>query len=49
MRSILDKLVPLGDDVQLFPGHGPTSDIGHETLYNPFIVEVLNHEVNYKG
>ena len=49
MRSILDRLVPLGDDVQLFPGHGPTSDIGHETLYNPFIVEVLNHEVNYKG
>lgn len=49
MRSILDRLVPLGDDVQLFPGHGPTSDIGHETLCNPFIVEVLNHEVNYKG
>lgn len=49
MRSILDKLVPLGDDVQIFPGHGPASDIGHETLYNPFIVEVLNNEVNYKG
>ncbi len=49
MRSILDKLVPLGDDVQVFPGHGPASDIGHETLYNPFIVEVLNNEVNYKG
>lgn len=49
MRSILDRLVPLGDDVQVFPGHGPKSDIGHETLYNPFIVEVLDDEVNYRG
>lgn len=49
MRSILDRLVPLGDDVQVFPGHGPKTDIGHETLYNPFIVEVLNDEVNYRG
>ncbi len=48
MRSILDSLLPLGDDVKFFPGHGPSSTIGHETLYNPFVVEVLNSEVNYK-
>ena len=48
MRSILDELVPLGDEVHVYPGHGPESTIGHETLYNPFIVEVLNEEVNYK-
>ena len=31
------------------PLHGPETTIGHETLYNPFVVEVLNNEVNYKG
>lgn len=49
VRSILDVLVPLGDEVHVYPGHGPESTIGHEVLYNPFIVEVLNEEVNYKG
>lgn len=48
MRSILDKLLPLGDDVQVFPGHGPETTLGYETLYNPFVVEVLNNEVNCK-
>ncbi len=47
MRSILDKLIPLGDDVHLYPGHGMESTIGHETLYNPFITEVLNNEISY--
>ena len=49
MRSILDVLVPLGDEVHVYPGHGPESTIGHEMLYNPFVVEVLNQEVNYKN
>ncbi len=49
MRSILDKLVPLGEEVRVYPGHGPESTIGHEMLYNPFIVEVLNEEVNYRN
>ena len=48
MRSILDRILPLGDDVHVYPGHGPETTIGHETLYNPFVVEVLNHEVNYR-
>ena len=49
MRSILERLIPLGEEVALYPGHGPSSTIGHECLYNPFVVEVLNNEVNYKG
>ena len=49
MRSILDSLLPLGEEVHVYPGHGPETTIGHETLYNPFIVEVLNDEVNYKN
>lgn len=49
MRSIIDKLLPLGDEVKIYPGHGEESSIGHESMYNPFIVEVLNDEVNYKN
>ena len=45
MRSILDKLLPLGDATRVHPGHGPETTLGHESLYNPFIVEVLNGEV----
>ena len=49
MRSILDRLLPLGDETKVFPGHGPETTIGHESLYNPFVVEVLHNEVDYKG
>ena len=49
MRSILDNLLPLGDEVRVYPGHGPETTIGHEVLYNPFIVEVLNEEINYRN
>lgn len=49
MRSILEQILPLGDDVKIYPGHGEMSDIGHESMYNPFVVEVLNQEVNYKN
>ena len=49
MKSILEEVVPLGDDVTIYPGHEGESTIGHEVLYNPFIVEVLNNEINYKG
>ena len=46
MRSILGSILPLGDEVTIYPGHGDKSNIGHESLYNPFVVEVLNNEVN---
>ena len=46
MRSILKQILPLGDEVTIYPGHGEKSNIGHESLYNPFVVEVLNNEVN---
>lgn len=47
MRSILDKLMPLGGDVHFYPGHGQDSTIGHEALYNPFVTEVLGGEVHF--
>ena len=49
MKSILDKIMPLGDEVKVYPGHGETTDIGHESMYKPFVVEVMNQEVNYRN
>ncbi|MCB1508062.1 MAG: MBL fold metallo-hydrolase [Hyphomicrobiaceae bacterium] len=37
MRSIFQKLLPLGDDVLFLCGHGPASTIGQERQTNPFI------------
>jgi hydroxyacylglutathione hydrolase len=39
MRSILNKLIVLGDDAVVVPGHGPQTTIGTERRTNPFIVE----------
>ena len=37
VRSITNKLWPLGDDVQFVPGHGPMSTFGAERRSNPFV------------
>ncbi|MCL4720674.1 MAG: MBL fold metallo-hydrolase [Gammaproteobacteria bacterium] len=37
VRSIRDRLWPLGADVTFVPGHGPTSTFGHERATNPFV------------
>jgi hydroxyacylglutathione hydrolase len=37
MDSIMNKLLPLGDDVEVYSGHGPTTTIGRERLTNPFL------------
>jgi glyoxylase-like metal-dependent hydrolase (beta-lactamase superfamily II) len=37
IKSITEKLLPLGDDVSFICGHGPGSSIGHERISNPFI------------
>jgi hydroxyacylglutathione hydrolase len=39
MHSIVDILLPLGDDARVFPGHGPETTIGEERRTNPFILE----------
>ena len=38
MHSIFQKLLPLGDDVTVYPGHGPATTLGHERRTNPFLV-----------
>lgn len=37
IRSIRERLFPLGDDVTFVPGHGPLSTLGHERATNPFV------------
>lgn len=39
IRSIREQLLPLGDDVTFFPGHGPCSTLGAERRTNPFLVD----------
>ncbi len=38
MRSIKEKILPLGDNVGFICGHGPGSKIGDERRGNPFLV-----------
>ena len=37
IKSIKEKILPLGDDVMFLPGHGDASRIGEERLTNPYI------------
>jgi glyoxylase-like metal-dependent hydrolase (beta-lactamase superfamily II) len=36
-KSIADKLLPLPDDVRVYPGHGNATTIGFERASNPFV------------
>lgn len=37
VRSVKEKLMPLPEDVKVYPGHGEATTIGYEKQYNPFI------------
>lgn len=37
IRSIRERLFPLGDDITFVPGHGPLSTFGAERRNNPFV------------
>jgi glyoxylase-like metal-dependent hydrolase (beta-lactamase superfamily II) len=37
IRSITERLWPMGDDTVFIPGHGPESTFGHERQTNPFV------------
>ena len=37
LRAIRDQVWTLGDDVRLYPGHGPTTTVGEERAHNPFL------------
>lgn len=37
ISSIKNQLFPLGNEVKVYPGHGPATTIGHEKEHNPFL------------
>lgn len=37
INSIESKLLPLGDHIKIYPGHGEASTLGREKLTNPFL------------
>lgn len=49
MDSIIEKIIPLGSDTTIFPGHGGKSTLSHEMMFNPFITEAIQGQVNYKS
>lgn len=40
MASMAEKILPLSDNVQVLPGHGPTTTVGQERRFNPFLLEL---------
>ena len=36
IRNVREKIFPLGDDVAVYPGHGPKTTVGRERRTNPF-------------
>jgi hydroxyacylglutathione hydrolase len=37
LDGVQQKLFPLGDDVIVYPGHGPRTTLGEERVSNPFV------------
>jgi glyoxylase-like metal-dependent hydrolase (beta-lactamase superfamily II) len=37
LRSVREKIFPLGDDVRVLPGHGPSTTVAREKRFNPFL------------
>jgi glyoxylase-like metal-dependent hydrolase (beta-lactamase superfamily II) len=40
MGSMAEKILPMDDEVRVLPGHGPTTTIGRERRFNPFLLEL---------
>jgi len=38
IRNVKQKIFPLGDDVVVYPGHGPRTTVGEEKRTNPFFI-----------
>lgn len=38
VQSIRQKILPLGDDMVVYPGHGPATTVGLERMFNPFLI-----------
>lgn len=40
INSIVEKILPLGDDFTVYSGHGEDTNVGHEKFSNPFLAGV---------
>jgi glyoxylase-like metal-dependent hydrolase (beta-lactamase superfamily II) len=38
ISSIKDSLLPLGDEIKVYSGHGPATTTGRERVSNPFLI-----------
>jgi hydroxyacylglutathione hydrolase len=45
LRSLTSKVLPLGDDIVVLPGHGEQTSIGRERATNPFLLELVRDGV----
>ncbi len=36
-EALMEKIITLGDELTVCPGHGPMSRVGVEKCYNPFL------------
>lgn len=41
IKGIRENILALDDDVIVYPGHGPTSTVGEERRYNPYLREIV--------
>lgn len=39
MQTLFEKLLPLGDEIRVHCGHGPSTTIGQERISNPYILD----------
>ena len=37
-QTLAQVILPLADDLQVYPGHGPKTNIGHERKTNPYLI-----------
>ncbi|MBI3754535.1 MAG: MBL fold metallo-hydrolase [Deltaproteobacteria bacterium] len=40
IASLKNKILPFGDDVKIFPGHGSETTIGRERKFNQFLIDI---------
>ncbi len=39
LNSLQTKILPLDDGLEIFPGHGPSSNMAYEKVNNPFLID----------
>ncbi len=46
MKSIVTRILPLGDSVKVLAGHGDSTTVGEEKVSNPFVSEYLTNSID---